>query len=95
MRGGPDVDQHGAPGLFAERLTGRHPAQPPAGVREDLVDAAGARRAGGHHAAGPSVASLTSPPAVSSYRVICGMGGEYACTLTATAPVTALRTSWM
>jgi hypothetical protein len=95
LRRGPDVDEHRALGLFPEGLLGRQPAQPPAGVREDLVNAAGARRAGRHHAAGPSVARLTSPPAVSSYRVICGMGGEYACTLTATAAAAALRTSWM
>jgi len=66
LRGGPDVDEHRTPGLFTERLLGRQPAQPSAGVREDLVDAAGARRAGRYHAAGPSVPSLTSPPGVRS-----------------------------
>jgi hypothetical protein len=34
--------------------------------REDLADGAGARRPSGHHAAGPSVPSLTSPPGVRS-----------------------------
>src|SRR6202045_4384853 len=95
LRRRPDVDEHRALGLFPERLVGRQPAQPPAGVREDLVDAAGARRAGRHHAAGPSVASLTNPPAVSSYRVIGGMGGESASTRPAPAGGAALRTSWM
>jgi hypothetical protein len=66
LGGGPDVDQHHALGPFPERLVRGHPLQPPAGVREDLVDAAGARRAERHHAAGPSVSSLTSPPGVSS-----------------------------
>jgi hypothetical protein len=66
LRGGPDVDEHRAVGAFPERLVRRQPHEAAAGGREDLVDAAGARRPGRHHAAGPSVPSLTSPPAVSS-----------------------------
>ena len=66
LRGGPDVDEHRALGLFPEGLVRRQPPQPPARGGEDLVDAAGARRPGRHHAAAPSVSSLTSPPEVSS-----------------------------
>jgi hypothetical protein len=95
LRGGPDVHEDRALGLFPERFARRQPVQPAAGGREDLVDAEGARRPGRHHAAGPSVPSFVSPPGVSSYRVICGIGGEYACTLTATEAAVALRKSWM
>jgi hypothetical protein len=95
LRSGPDVDEHGALGLFPEGLVWRQPPQPLAGGRENLVDAASARWPARHHAAGPSVPSLTSPPDASSYRVICGIGGEYAWTLTATEAAVALRRSWM
>ena len=66
LRGGPDVDERRAAGPFPERLVRRQPREAAAGGREDLVYAAGARRPGRHHAAGPSVPAFTSPPAVSS-----------------------------
>jgi hypothetical protein len=95
LGGGPDVDEHRAAGPFPEGLVRRQPDQPPARGGEDLVDAPRAGRPARHHAAGPSVPIFTSPPAVSSYRVISGMGGEYACTLTASEEAAVLRTSWI
>ena len=66
LRGGPDVDEHAVAGQFAEGLPRRQPLQAGARGRQYLVDAAGTRRPGGHHAAAPSVSSFTSPAGVRS-----------------------------
>ena len=66
LRGGPDVDEHAVAGQFAEGLPRRQADQAGARRGQDLVDGPGARRPDGHHAEGPSVLSLTSPPGASS-----------------------------
>jgi hypothetical protein len=66
LGGRPDVDEHRSAGHLAERLLGRQPLQAGARGGEYLADGAGTRRPAGHHAAGPSVPSLTRPPGVSS-----------------------------
>jgi AcrR family transcriptional regulator len=66
LGGRPDVDEHRSAGHLAERLLRRQPLQAGARGREYLADGPGARRPAGHHAAGPSVPSLTRPPGVSS-----------------------------
>ena len=66
LRGRPDIDEHRSPGHLTERLVRRQPHQPRPGGRQDLVDRVRSRRPPRHHAAAPSVSSLTSPPGVRS-----------------------------
>ena len=66
LRRRPDVDQHGAAAHLAEGLLRRQPPEAGARVRQDLLDGAGPGRTRRHHAAAPSMRTLTSPSGVRS-----------------------------